>query len=107
MAGSSVFRWLVKSFEPRLQQPCHAMHCTSGKSSILAALLGELQPTSARHVSGRGAGALSPVTVRGSVAYCSQVPWIVSGSLKVSLFGIGVDWYGKAIRHKLVQGQAI
>ncbi|KAL4424666.1 hypothetical protein ABPG77_004473 [Micractinium sp. CCAP 211/92] len=64
----------------------------SGKSSILAALLGELQPTSARHVSGRGAGALSPVTVRGSVAYCSQVPWIVSGSLKENvLFGRRYD----------------
>lgn len=55
----------------------------AGKSSILAALLGELQPSRARGELGPERYAPSPVSVRGSVAYCSQVPWIVSGSLKV------------------------
>jgi hypothetical protein len=49
----------------------------AGKSSVLAALLGELQPTLQR-----GSSA-SPVAVRGSMAYCAQVPWIASGTVKV------------------------
>ncbi|KAL4420399.1 hypothetical protein ABPG75_010055 [Micractinium tetrahymenae] len=60
----------------------------SGKSSILAALLGELQPTRARQQLGPAGYTPSPVTVRGSVAYCSQGPWIVSGSFMENvLFG--------------------
>lgn len=81
----------------------------SGKSSVLAALLGELQPmhsgrsitamqggsagckaavaedggtTGSKGAAGLG-GEEQPVVVRGRVAYCSQVPWIVSGSFKV------------------------
>ncbi|EFN52562.1 hypothetical protein CHLNCDRAFT_138549 [Chlorella variabilis] len=62
----------------------------SGKSSVLAALLGELQPTQRGGASAAGAGvaAAPPVTVRGSVAYSSQVPWIVSSTVKENiLFG--------------------
>ena len=52
---------------------------------MLAALLGELQPTQRGGASAAGAGvaAAPPVTVRGSVAYSSQVPWIVSSTVKV------------------------
>lgn len=60
----------------RTTVPCHQ----TGKSSVLSVLLGELQP--ARQAGG-AAQARPPVSVHGSVAYCSQVPWIVSGSLKV------------------------
>lgn len=64
----------------------------AGKSSVLAALLGELQPSAAA-LSGGGAAAPAaaaeaPVSVRGRVAYCSQVPWIVSGSVKVREKGV-------------------
>jgi len=64
----------------------------AGKSSVLAALLGELQPTrhpshggpAADNSAGGGSGrGPSPVKVQGTVAYCSQVPWIVSGTVKV------------------------
>lgn len=74
----------------------------SGKSSILAALLGELQPIRQPAPAGTAPGAAAadgpgvpgpaaasapaaaaPIAVRGSVAYCSQVPWIVGGTLKV------------------------
>ena len=49
----------------------------SGKSSLLEALLGETLPVQAP-----GKAAAGPVLC-GSVAYCSQVPWIVSGSVRV------------------------
>ena len=49
----------------------------SGKSSLLEALLGETLPVQAP-----GKAAAGPV-LRGSVAYCSQVPWVVSGSVRV------------------------
>lgn len=52
----------------------------TGKSSVLSVLLGELQPT---WQAGGAAQVRPPVSLHGSVAYCSQVPWIVSGSLKV------------------------
>jgi hypothetical protein len=76
----------------------------SGKSSVLAALLGELQPI--RRKPGASGGPDAPengeagpaggsssgdggMVVRGRVAYCSQVPWIVSGSFKV---GAQASW---------------
>ena len=49
----------------------------SGKSSLLEALLGETLPFQAP-----GEPAAGPI-LRGSVAYCSQVPWIVSGTVRV------------------------
>ena len=52
----------------------------SGKSSLLAALLGELQPVAGSWASGDGAPA---VAVRGAVAYCAQAPWIEAGTVKV------------------------
>ena len=75
----------------------------SGKSSVLAALLGELQPfqsarTAADDVSevpdsassyghlsrdGEGVELGAPLLV-GKVAYCSQVPWVVAGTIRVS-----------------------
>ncbi|PRW21108.1 multidrug resistance-associated 1 isoform X3 [Chlorella sorokiniana] len=70
----------------------------SGKSSVLSVLLGELQPTQQQ---GGGPPARPPVSVLGSVAYCSQVPWIVSGSLKENvLFGKPYDAarYGAALK---------
>lgn len=56
----------------------------AGKSSLLAALLGELQPVAgAGHVPGqhiRGA----PV-VCGLVALCQQVPWIEAGTVRANI----------------------
>jgi ABC-type multidrug transport system fused ATPase/permease subunit len=59
----------------------------SGKTSLLAALLGELQPmpppdyTAGKPIQG------APL-VTGSVAYCQQIPWIEAGTVKDNiLFG--------------------
>ena len=102
------------------REPPGKLHCTprmqvgSGKSSILAALLGELQPlrscgggNSPQNGGGTGgvaesadgvAGATTsssgdsqssddgPLVV-GSVAYCSQVPWVAAGTVQVILWG--------------------
>lgn len=95
----------------------------SGKSSLLAALLGELQPlqpqdptaaaatASCDHGHGgdvmppsksgsEGAAAsLGPVVV-GTVAYCAQVPWIVAGSVRDNiLFGRPYEeaWYARVV----------
>ena len=59
----------------------------SGKSSILAALLGELQPFvgGVGVQAGDGAqdvGGAGPI-LHGRAAYCSQVPWVVAGSIRV------------------------
>ncbi len=54
----------------------------SGKSSLLEALLGEILPIQDT-ASSVTSPSNSPV-LRGRVAYCSQVPWIVSGTLRVS-----------------------
>ncbi|GLC33196.1 hypothetical protein PLESTB_000360400 [Pleodorina starrii] len=106
----------------------------SGKSSLLAALLGELQPLRGRGgeqqrqgegeeeeetAGGASAGpAVGPVDggggggggrgdsgdcgpiVRGRVAYCAQVPWIVAGSVRENIvFGSPWDeqWYGHVV----------
>ena len=53
----------------------------SGKSSLLEALVGEILPIQAAGNPDAVTGK-SPV-LRGRVAYCSQVPWIVSGTLRV------------------------
>lgn len=57
----------------------------SGKSSILAALLGELQPIGgsggAQNKAGSGNSGAGPL-VSGSVAYCCQVPWVVAGTVQ-------------------------
>lgn len=53
----------------------HQVGC--GKSSLLEALLGELLPIAALGTANTG-----PV-VRGRVAYCGQVPWIISGTIRV------------------------
>ncbi|GAA5915191.1 hypothetical protein JCM6882_001133 [Rhodosporidiobolus microsporus] len=47
----------------------------SGKSSLLSALLGEMH-----HVGNKG-----DVTLRGTVAYCQQQPWIMGGTVKSNI----------------------
>jgi ABC-type multidrug transport system fused ATPase/permease subunit len=66
----------------------------AGKSSLLSALLGELQPVPVAMAVGAaapGAGGGAPrraVGVRGSVAYCQQVPWILGATVRDNvLFG--------------------
>jgi ABC-type transport system involved in cytochrome bd biosynthesis fused ATPase/permease subunit len=56
----------------------------SGKSSILAALLGELQPFMGGQIGddAQDVGGAGPV-LHGHAAYCSQVPWVVAGSIRV------------------------
>ncbi|BDA43779.1 probable cystic fibrosis transmembrane conductance regulator [Coccomyxa sp. Obi] len=62
----------------------------SGKSSLLEALLGEILPLQRN---GRGGNVLqNGPRLHGSIAYCSQVPWIVSGTLRDNiLFGKGYE----------------
>ncbi|KAJ3391487.1 hypothetical protein HDU84_005862 [Entophlyctis sp. JEL0112] len=50
----------------------------SGKSSLLSALLGEM------YVHGDG-GAVPAVTVRGTIAYVPQTPWIVNATLRENI----------------------
>jgi len=70
----------------------------SGKSSVLAALLGELLPIKLELEE----GARSPVgpVMRGSVGYCQQVPWIASGSIRDNVV-FGAPWdpprYGRVL----------
>eukprot|EP00879_Flechtneria_rotunda_P017481 GHRR01018328.1.p1 GENE.GHRR01018328.1~~GHRR01018328.1.p1 ORF type:complete len:1541 (+),score=583.94 GHRR01018328.1:446-5068(+) len=52
----------------------------SGKSSLLAALLGELMPIRSREGTVQG----GPIVV-GGVAYCSQVPWIMAATLRENI----------------------
>lgn len=69
----------------------------SGKSSILAALLGEMSKVQGR------------VMVSGTIAYVPQTPWIMNTTLKENiLFGRDFDqkWYDRvidacALRHDL------
>lgn len=53
----------------------------SGKSSLLSALLGELQPVPQAGYCVGEAIAGAPV-MAGRVAYCQQVPWIEAGSVR-------------------------
>jgi hypothetical protein len=53
----------------------------SGKSSLLAALLGELQPMAPPPGDPAGATPPRPV-VRGPVAYCTQIPWVMAATIK-------------------------
>lgn len=60
----------------------------SGKSAILQAILGDLHKSSGK------------VEVHGTIAYVSQVPWIMNGSVKENiLFGHRFDskWYQKVL----------
>ncbi|RMZ52713.1 hypothetical protein APUTEX25_000832 [Auxenochlorella protothecoides] len=62
----------------------------SGKSSLLSVLLGELQPTA-------GGG----VDVGGRVAYVSQVPWTVAGTVKENILFGGEedpDFYARVVQ---------
>ncbi|GME72229.1 unnamed protein product [Ambrosiozyma monospora] len=66
----------------------------SGKSTFLQCLLGSLPTVPADPSKPHG------ITVSGTVAYCSQVPWIVNGSFKENiLFGHEFDseFYNKTI----------
>ena len=59
----------------------HYIQVGSGKSSLLEALLGEVLPIQDSNSSPRSLSN-SPI-LRGHMAYCSQVPWIVSGTVRV------------------------
>ena len=62
----------------------------SGKSSLLAALLGELEPSAVVDESSRDAPtkAPAPPVLRGSVGYAAQQPWIMNATLRDNvLFG--------------------
>jgi ABC-type multidrug transport system fused ATPase/permease subunit len=66
----------------------------SGKSSILNAILGEMNNES------------SSVTINGSVAYASQMPWILSDTIKNNiLFGEPFEArrYVKALRYSRLE----
>ncbi len=72
----------------RLQRTCGA----AGKSSLLAAILGELRGSSGR------------VKIQGSLAYVPQQPWVMSGTLRdnilfkkqVTILSACVDFWPKA-----------
>lgn len=61
----------------------NALQVGSGKSSLLEALLGEILPIQAGD-STTANQSNSPI-LRGRVAYSSQIPWIVSGTLRVRM----------------------
>lgn len=66
----------------------------SGKTSLLSALLGELQPVPPVGYRPGDAIAGAPV-MAGRVAYCQQVPWIEAGSVRANItFGSAFepDW---------------
>jgi ABC-type multidrug transport system fused ATPase/permease subunit len=68
----------------------------SGKSSLLAALLGELQPVPPRGYR-VGDSIIGAPVVRGSVAYCQQIPWIEAGTVQDNIvFGAPFEekWCG-------------
>eukprot|EP00798_Chlamydomonas_sp_ICE-L_P019162 gene19162-25771_t len=76
-----------------------AASSVSGKSSVLAALLGELQPL-ANIVPGQLLSQLGPL-LQGTVAYCQQVPWVMSGTVRENItFGnpYDPDWYEQVIK---------
>lgn len=65
----------------------------SGKSSLLLSILGELTCTS------------GSVCTNGSIAYCSQQPWIINGTVRenITLFGtdspeFDASWYDEVIK---------
>ncbi|DBA75192.1 TPA: hypothetical protein ACH3X1_010497 [Trebouxia sp. C0004] len=77
----------------------------SGKSSLLAALLGELQPLDASLSSLQQPGAVpidtstGPV-MKGTVAYCCQVPWVDAGTIRDNIvFGKAYEeqWYVRVV----------
>lgn len=71
----------------------------SGKSSMLAALLGELLPIATAQDQ-EPSSAKGPLLI-GSVAYSSQIPWIASGSIRDNItFGSAWDqsWYNEVIQ---------
>ncbi|KAL6450086.1 BPT1 Bile pigment transporter 1 [Candida maltosa Xu316] len=80
---------------PRGELSCIVGKVGSGKTSLLYALLGQLIM-----VQGKASGVPPQVTIRGSVAYCAQQPWIMNASVKENiLFGckFDKDFYEKTI----------
>jgi ATP-binding cassette, subfamily C (CFTR/MRP), member 1 len=72
----------------KAQQCCVIGAVGSGKSTLLQALLGDVFKIQ------------GIVSVRGSVAYVAQVPWIMNGTIKENiLFGNGwnSDWYNEVV----------
>lgn len=77
------FSWTAKQSEPTLNDINLSLkkgdllavvgRVGSGKSSLLNAILGEMTKTDGK------------VTVRGSVAYCSQQPWIMGESTRTDV----------------------
>lgn len=60
----------------------------SGKSSLLSSILGQLDAVDALRPSQRP----PPISVNGSIAYCSQNPWIMNASFKENItFGHRLD----------------
>ncbi|KAK4056218.1 hypothetical protein OIO90_002659 [Microbotryomycetes sp. JL221] len=84
------FQWTGKQTEPTLQDINLSIkkgdlmavvgRVGSGKSSLLSAILGEMTKTDGK------------VTLRGTVAFCSQQPWIMGGTVKSNIvFGHEFD----------------
>eukprot|EP01024_Parvocaulis_polyphysoides_P029110 TRINITY_DN2625_c0_g2_i1.p2 TRINITY_DN2625_c0_g2~~TRINITY_DN2625_c0_g2_i1.p2 ORF type:complete len:179 (-),score=26.04 TRINITY_DN2625_c0_g2_i1:37-573(-) len=59
----------------------------SGKSSLFSALLGEIQPIENNNNESIDPNSL-PIVQGSAIAYCQQVPWIISGTVQQNiLFG--------------------
>ena len=54
----------------------------SGKSSLLSAILGEMEPVDPENQSGKSSAASASVIVDGSIAYAAQQAWIQNESVK-------------------------
>ena len=71
----------------------------SGKSSLLQAILGEIPLCETHGTESMSPTALSPVTVRGQIVYCSQRPWIQNLTLRDNvLFGYELSEKDPSIR---------
>lgn len=85
------------------------MQVGSGKSSLLSALLGELQPIpQPGYVPGSKIDGAP--RIRGRVAYCQQVPWIEAGTVRDNIvFGSDFEpeWCFSASFHAYINLQCL
>ena len=78
----------------------------SGKSSLLSALLGEVQPLQPPEHGAAGAVVSKGPVMRGSVAYCSQVPWVNAGTIRVRLVVLFICVASNARAHSMLMVSA-
>lgn len=85
------FRYALKNINitaEKGQLICVVGKVGSGKTSLLSSIMGHLEPMHTEKPHERP----SPIVVNGSIAYCSQNPWILNASVRDNiLFGYEYD----------------